>query len=294
MKSFTGSFAALPCPIKDGKFDVDSYRFLIEHLLANGIDGLVPVGTTGEAATLSSEEQSLAVSTAVQIAQGKFPVIAGAGTFSTAATIKGVARVREAGADASLIVTPYYNKPSQEGLYAHYRAIVRAHPGFPLVLYNVPGRTAVDLLPETCQRLCEFPEVVAINEASGSMVRITEIRELCGDRLTLISGDDFTVTPFIAMGGKGVISASANVVPKMMSDLVHAALEGNFAVASSLQVKLQPLHRALFLEANPIPLKAALHLMGQYGPEIRLPLTPMAEVPRAKLLQVLRDFELVS
>jgi 4-hydroxy-tetrahydrodipicolinate synthase len=177
---------------------------------------------------------------------------------------------------------------------AHYQAVAKAHPGFPLVAYNVPGRTGVDMAPETCQKLCAIGEMVGLKEATGSMIRLTDILEKCGDRLSLLSGDDFTVAPFIALGGRGVISVSANVVPKMMSELVHAALQGDSQKAAALQIKLNPLHRALFLESNPIPVKAALHLMKRFSftSEIRLPLTPMSEAPLAKLKEAMRGLGL--
>jgi len=294
MKPLVGSFCALASPFKDGAFDAEAYRAHAQHLIEQGTDGLVPIGTTGEAATMTPAEQSLAVRTAVEAAKGRVPVVAGAGSNSTAGTIEAVARVREAGADAALIVTPYYNKPTQGGLFEHYRAVAKAHPGFPVVAYNVPGRTGVDLLPETCKRLCDLPEVVGLKEATASMVRMVDLVEQCGvERLALLSGDDFTIAPFISLGGKGVISVSANVAPKLVSDLVHAALDGDFKKSSALQVKLNALHRALFLEANPIPVKAALHLQGRYGPEVRLPLTPMSEGPKAKLVEAMKELKLL-
>ncbi|MGC4121177.1 MAG: 4-hydroxy-tetrahydrodipicolinate synthase [Myxococcales bacterium] len=294
MKPLIGSFVALASPFKDGAFDAEAYRALALHLVEQGTDGLVPIGTTGEASTMSAAEQTLAVKTAVEAAKGRVPVIAGAGSNSTSGSIEAVQRAREAGADAALIVTPYYNKPTQDGLVAHYRAVAKAHPGFPLVAYNVPGRTGVDLLPETCKRLCDIAEVVGIKEATASMTRMVDILEKCGaERLVLLSGDDFTIAPFISLGGKGVISVSANVAPRMVSDLVHAALKGDFKKASALQVQLNALHRALFLEANPIPVKAALHLLGKFGPEVRLPLTPMSEGPKAKLVEAMKDLKLL-
>jgi len=293
MRTFEGSIVALATPFRSGGLDEESYRSFIRFQLDNGTQGLVPIGTTGEAVTMSADERFRAVKIAVEIARGKVPVIAGAGSNSTQETIEGVKRVREAGADAALVVTPYYNKPTQGGLFEHYRAIAKAHPGFPLVVYNVPGRTGVDLLPETCQRLCDLPEVVALKEATGNMIRAIDIVERCGERLTLLSGDDFTVLPLIACGGKGVISVSANVAPRMMADLVKAARGGNLARAAELQVKMNPLHRLLFVEANPIPTKWALHLMNKFGPEIRLPLTPMSESNASKLKDELRKLALI-
>ncbi|MBX5481563.1 MAG: 4-hydroxy-tetrahydrodipicolinate synthase [Myxococcaceae bacterium] len=283
MKRFEGSMTALATPFRNGALDEDAYRAFIAWQIENGTDVLVPIGTTGEAATMSAEERSRAVRVAVETASGRVPVVAGAGSNSTAETIASVRQVREAGADAALIVTPYYNKPTQMGLVEHFRAISKAHPGFPIVVYNVPGRTGVDMTAETVARLLELPEVVAIKEATGNMSRAIDLFEACGDRLTLLSGDDFTVLPFIACGGRGVISVSSNVAPRMMSDLVKAARAGDLATARALQVRLNRLHQLLFVESNPIPVKRALHLMKKFGPEIRLPLTPMTEANSAKL-----------
>ena len=293
MKTFEGSIVALATPFRGGAFDEEGYRGLIRHQLENGTEGLVPIGTTGEAVTMSAEERTRAVKIAVEMARGKVPVIAGAGSNNTQETIESVRRVREAGADAALVVTPYYNKPTQNGLYEHFRAVGKAHPGFPIVAYNVPGGTGVDLLPETCLRLCDIPELVALKEATGSMSRAIDIVEKCSGRLTLLSGDDFTILPFIACGGKGVISVSANVAPRLVSDLVKAARAGQLAKAGELQVRLNGLHRLLFIESNPIPVKWALHLMKKFGPEIRLPLTPMSEANAAKLKDELRKLGLL-
>ena len=293
MKTFEGSIVALATPFRGGAFDEEAYRGLIRYQLENGIEGLVPIGTTGEAVTMSAEERTRAVKIAVEMARGKLPVIAGAGSNNTQETIESVRRVREAGADGALVVTPYYNKPTQTGLYEHFRAVAKAHPSFPIVAYNVPGRTGVDLLPETCLRLGDIAEVVALKEATGSMSRAIDIVEKCGARLTLLSGDDFTILPLIACGGKGVISVSANVAPRMVSDLVRAARAGQLAKAGELQVKLNGLHRLLFIESNPIPVKWALHLMKKFGPEIRLPLTPMSEANAAKLKEELRKLGLL-
>jgi 4-hydroxy-tetrahydrodipicolinate synthase len=293
MKTFEGAIVALATPFRSGAFDEEAYRGLIRYQLENGTQGLVPIGTTGEAVTMSADERTRAVKVAVELARGKVPVIAGAGSNSTQETIESVRRVREAGADAALIVTPYYNKPTQGGLVEHYRAIAKANQGFPIIAYNVPGRTGVDLLPETCLRLCDISEVVAVKEATASMPRAIEIVEKCGERLTLLSGDDFTILPFIACGGKGAISVSANVAPRMIADLIKAARAGQLAKAAELQVKLNGLHRLLFVESNPIPVKWALHLMNKFGPEIRLPLTPMSQPNAAKLKDELRKLGLL-
>ncbi|HZH04692.1 MAG TPA: 4-hydroxy-tetrahydrodipicolinate synthase, partial [Myxococcaceae bacterium] len=217
-----------------------------------------------------------------------------AGSNSTEETAAEVARAREAGADGALVVTPFYTRPTQRGLFEHYRAVARAHPKYPLVAYNVPARTGVDLLPDTVARLCELPEVVAIKEATGNMARALEIAEKCGDRMVLLSGDDPSVVPFLACGGRGVISVSANVVPQMMADLVAVGLAGNFSRARQLQIRLHALHRALFVESNPIPLKWALHRMGLFGPELRLPLTPLLPEHAGPLEAELKALGVVS
>ncbi len=294
MRTFEGSMTALATPFRDGAFDEAAYRALVRQQIAGGTSVLLPVGTTGEAVTMSAEERFRAIRVAVEEAAGRVPVVAGAGSHSTAETIEGVKRVREAGAAGSLLVTPYYNKPTQAGLVEHFRAVAKAHPGFPIIAYNVPGRTGVDLLPETALRLCDLPEVVAIKEATGNLVRAVDLVEKCGERLTLLSGDDFTVLPFIACGGKGVISVSSNVAPRMMADLVAAARAGELAKARELQVRMNELHRLLFVESNPIPVKWALHKLGLFGPELRLPLVPMSEPNAKKLEAELRKLGLVQ
>lgn len=285
---------ALATPFREGALDENAYRALVRQQIAGGTSVLIPMGTTGEAVTMTPEERFRAVRVVVEEAAGRVRVIGGAGSNSTAETIEGVRRVREAGADGALIVTPYYNKPTQAGLVEHYRAVAKAHPGFPLVAYNVPGRTGVDLLPETALRLCDIPEVVALKEATGNLARAVDLVEKCGERLALLSGDDFTVLPFIACGGKGVISVSSNVAPRMMADLVAAARAGQMARALELQVRMNELHRLLFIESNPIPVKWALHKLGLFGPEVRLPLVPMSEPNAKKLEAELRKLGLVQ
>lgn len=286
---------ALATPFREGAFDEASFRALVRQQITGGTNVLIPMGTTGEAVTMSAEERFRAIRVAVEEAAGRVPVVAGAGSNGTAETVANVKSAREAGATGTLIVTPYYNKPTQAGLVEHFRAVAKAHPGFPIIAYNVPGRTGVDLLPETALRLCdEVPEVVAIKEATGNMARAVDLVEKCGDRLTLLSGDDFTVLPFIACGGKGVISVSSNVAPRMMADLVAAARAGELAKARELQVRMNELHRLLFIESNPIPVKWALHKMGLFGPELRLPLVPMSEPNAKKLEAELRKLGLVQ
>lgn len=283
-KKWEGTLVALATPFSGGELDEAAYARLCEEVLEQGCDGLVPCGTTGETPTLDVDEQDRCVRIAVEAAKKKgATVVAGAGSNSTAQTIESVRRVKAAGADAALVVTPYYNKPTQAGIVAHYRAIAEAVPGFPIVAYVVPGRTASDILPDTYTALAEIEEIVAVKEATASMQRVIDIREKVGDRFVLLSGDDFTVLPFIACGGRGVISVSANVAPKLFSDLIRASMEGDLEKARDLQVRLNPLHRALFLESNPIPVKAALHLMGRFQDEMRLPLTPATASTREAL-----------
>jgi 4-hydroxy-tetrahydrodipicolinate synthase len=287
-----GSMTALATPFKDGALDEAAYAALVDYQVENGTSVLVPMGTTGEAVTMTFDERSQAIASCIKANKGRAKVIAGAGSNSTAETIAAMKKVRELGADGALIVTPYYNKPTQAGLVEHYRMIAKAHPGFPIVAYNVPGRTGFDLLPETAQRLCDIPEVVALKEATGLALRALDVYEKCGDRLTLLSGDDFIVAPFIACGGKGVISVSANVAPKLMSELCAAGLKGDFKRAREIQLQLQPLHRLLFVESNPIPVKMALHLMGRFGTEIRPPLCVMTDANAAKLKEELQKLRL--
>ncbi|RKH25802.1 4-hydroxy-tetrahydrodipicolinate synthase [Corallococcus sp. AB004] len=283
MKTFEGSMTALATPFLDGALDEGAFRALVRFQLEGGTNVLLPMGTTGEAVTMDADERARAIAVVVDEVKGRVPVVAGAGSNSTRETMDSVRRAREVGANGALIVTPYYNKPTQAGLVEHYRAIAKAHPGFPLIAYNVPGRTGVDLLPETVLQLCDIPEVVALKEATGNLIRAVDLVEKCGDRMTFLSGDDFTVLPFIACGGKGVISVSSNVAPRMMADLVAAARSNDIAKARGLQVRMNALHRLLFVESNPIPVKWALHLMGMFGPEVRLPLVPMGEANAAKL-----------
>lgn len=292
MLELQGSMVAMATPFKNGALDEAAFKKHAQWLVEQGTTVLVPMGTTGEAVTCSPAERTRAIRIAVEN-KGKAKVLGGAGSNSTAEVIDGLKSVRDAGADGTLIVTPYYNKPTQDGLVAHYKAIAKAHPGFPIVAYNVPGRTGVDMLPETCARLCEIPEVVALKEATGNMQRAVDILEKCGERLQLLSGDDFTIAPFIAVGGKGVISVSANVAPRLVADLCDAALKGDRLKSKDLQLRLNPLHRALFLESNPIPVKAALAMMGRFPEELRLPLTPMSEGPKGKLREALHGLGLV-
>jgi len=290
---FTGSMTALVTPFRDGEFDEQAYRGLIEFQIGSGTDGLVPCGTTGESATLSHEEHDRVVETCIAAVAGRVPVIAGAGSNSTREALRLTRHAKEAGADAALLITPYYNKPTQEGLYRHF-AHVAERVDIPIVLYNVPGRTGVNLLPETVARLAEIPSIVAIKEATGDLRQASRIIELCGERIAVISGDDFTVLPLLAVGGKGVISVVSNVAPALMAQLVDAFFAGDHRAAREAHYRLFPLSEAMFIETNPIPVKTALALMGKIAPEFRLPMCPMGEKHQERLAAALRAAGLIG
>lgn len=273
---FKGSMVALVTPMQaDGSIDRDSLASLIEWHIESGTGALIAAGTTGESPTLETREHLEFLSTVVDMAAGRIPVIAGTGSNSTAQTLSLTSKAAELGVDAFLLVVPYYNKPGQEGLYLHYRHIAEAVK-LPILLYNVPGRTVADLLPETVERLASFSNIVGIKEATGDLSRLHEIRRRCGEDFLLHSGDDATAREFMLGGGDGVISVTANVAPRQMADMCAAAMRGDRTAAEKVDAPLADLHKALFVEANPIPVKWALHAMGRIPPGIRLPLTPLA------------------
>ena len=290
---FKGSIVALVTPFRTGKVDEDAFRELIEDQIENGTSAIVPCGTTGESATLDMKEHKRVIKVAVKASRGRVPVIAGTGGNSTEEAIELTDYAKRTGADATLQVTPYYNKPTQEGLYQHFRAIAHAVP-FPQVLYNVPGRTSVNMLPETVARLAELPEIVAIKEASGNPVQMADIIRMAGDRITLLSGDDTLTLPVLSIGGKGVVSVVANIAPRDTADMVSAWEEGNVSRAQELFYKLLPLSEAMFYETNPIPVKTALALMKKMDDEIRLPLCQMAPANLARLKRILKDYGLIE
>ncbi len=290
---FKGSIVAIVTPFKDGKVDEEAYRELIEFQIENGTSAIVPCGTTGESATLNMDEHMRVIDIAIEAVKKRVPVIAGTGGNSTAEAIELTRHAKEAGADATLQVTPYYNKPTQEGLYQHYKAIAKEVP-LPQVLYNVPGRTSVNMLPETVARLAELPEVVAIKEASGNLGQMAEIVRLAGDKITLLSGDDNVTLPVLSLGGKGVVSVVANIAPRDTSDMIKAWEDGDVERTRSLYYKLLPLCQAMFYETNPIPVKTALAMMGKIQEEMRLPLCNMSKANRDKLEKALRDYGLIS
>jgi 4-hydroxy-tetrahydrodipicolinate synthase len=270
---FQGCLTALVTPFRDGAVDYDALTRLVDWQIESGIDGLVAVGTTGESATLDLDEHVAVIAHVVKTARGRVPVIAGAGANATSEALELSKRSEDVGADALLHVTPYYNKPTQEGLFRHFEAIAKSSQ-LPIILYNVPGRTACDLLPETVERLADVERVVAIKEATGSMARAADVLARVGQRLTVLSGDDATAFPLYALGGHGVISVVSNVLPREMAEMWDAAVAGNWQRARELHFDVRALDRLLFAESNPIPAKAALALLGRMSGELRLPLTP--------------------
>ncbi len=286
---FQGSMVALVTPMREeGALDWDTLRDLVEWHIEQGTRSIVAVGTTGESATLDFEEHCQVIRRVVEWANGRVPVIAGTGANATQEAIELTRCAKEAGADACLLVTPYYNKPTQEGLYLHHKAVAEA-VAIPQFLYNVPGRTACDMLPQTVIRLAAIPNIIGIKEATGDLSRVAAIRAGCGDDFLIISGDDATAREFMLAGGQGVISVTSNVAPAQMQRMCEAALAGEAEKAAEIDRKLAGLHRDLFLEANPIPVKWALAEMGRIGKGIRLPLTWFSEQYRTPLRNSMRD-----
>ncbi|UVT15570.1 MAG: 4-hydroxy-tetrahydrodipicolinate synthase [Nitrospira sp.] len=289
---FTGSLVAIVTPFREGKVDEHALAELIEWQIANGTNGIVPCGTTGESATLSHDEHNRVIELTVEVVRRRVPVIAGTGSNSTEEAIALTQHAKQVGVDGALLITPYYNKPTQEGLYRHYKAVAET-VDLPLVLYNIPGRTGVNMLPATIARLSAIKTIVGVKEGSGSVQQASDIVQMCGDRLTVLAGDDALTLPMMAVGGNGVITVTANIVPTEMAGLVKAFAEGNIDEARRIHFKLSPLFAALFFETNPIPVKEALGLMGKIDPELRLPLCPMAQDTREKLIRVLKEARLI-
>jgi 4-hydroxy-tetrahydrodipicolinate synthase len=272
---FSGAFTALVTPFLSGEVDVEALENLVEFQIEQGIHGLVPCGTTGETPSMSEAEDRLVIGTVVRVANGRVPVIAGTGSNSTDMAIKYTRMAEEEGADGSLQVSPYYNKPTQEGLYRHFAAIAE-NTNLPIVLYNIPGRTSISISAETTARLAQIPNIVGTKEATHSMDMASDIRRLCGEDFCILSGDDSLTLPLMSLGGRGVISVAANVAPAAVSYLVNALLEGNFGRGRELHYDLLPLCRALFVETNPIPVKTAASILGLCSDEMRLPMIPLA------------------
>jgi len=293
MTIFRGAFVAIVTPFTDGQLDEQGLVDLIEFHIANGTHGIVPCGTTGESATMSHEEHHRVVELTVQTVKGRVPVLAGSGSNSTSEAIDLSRYAKQAGADGVLMVSPYYNKPSQEGLYQHYKAVAAA-VDIPIILYNVPSRTSSNILPQTVARLAEIDTIVGIKEATGDLNQISEVISLCPDDFAVLSGDDFTSMPTVLIGGTGVISVTSNVAPKDMADMMEAALAGNVARAKTLHYKLFPLMKAMFYDTNPVPAKQALQLMGKIrSGRPRLPLYPMNEETLSRLKTALAGYGLI-
>ncbi|WP_449242152.1 4-hydroxy-tetrahydrodipicolinate synthase [Desulfovibrio sp.] len=289
-----GAFTALVTPFRDGQVDEDAYRRHVEWQIEQGIDGLVPCGTTGEAATMDHEEQGRVIRMCVEQVKGRVPVIAGAGSNSTREAIELTRLAKEAGADATLQITPYYNKPTPDGLVGHFKAIAKAVP-LPMIIYNVPGRTGLNLAPKTLARIArEVPEAIGVKEATGDLKQCTEVVELCGTDFLLLSGDDFTVLPLLSVGGMGVISVVSNLIPAKMHGLCAAYFDGDQTRAKALNIEIQALSRAMFMETNPIPVKTALAYMGRCLPGFRLPLAPLEEKNAEPLKTVLKAYGLLQ
>jgi len=287
-KRFSGSIVALVTPFTNGAVDERRLRDLVDWHVQSRTDGIVPCGTTGESPTLSHDEHKHVVEVVIQQAAGRVPVIAGTGANSTAEALDLTRHAKGAGADACLVVVPYYNKPTQQGLFEHFTAV--ADLGLPVIMYNIPGRTGVNMLPETVARLAQHPNIVGMKEATGNLEQMTQDIILCGDRLVYLSGDDTLTLPLMSVGGHGVISVVANIVPKDTADLCQAFLSGDWKRARELHLRLFPLSQAMFVETNPIPVKTALALMGRIEPEFRLPLCRLAEANLTKLKAALRSY----
>jgi len=286
---FSGAITALITPFRGGELDVEALEGMVEHGIRQGIHGLFPCGTTGETPTTSEKEDRTVIETVVRVTNGRVPVLAGTGSNSTESAVKYTKMAEEAGADGCVLVAPYYNKPTQEGLYRHFLSVAES-TDLPLLLYNIPGRTSVTVSAETTARLAEIPNIVGTKEATHSMDMVSDIRRMCGTEFSILSGDDSLTLPIMALGGNGVISVAANVAPGAMSDLVNALRSADAAERDrgrELHYELLPLFRALFLETNPIPVKSAAALVGLCSDEMRLPLAPLSGENLARMEEVL-------
>ncbi len=290
---FHGTMVAIVTPFKDGEIDEESLRALVEFQIENGTSAIVPCGTTGESATLTHNEHQRVIEICIDAVNKRVPVIAGTGSNCTNEAIEITKHAFEAGADGALMLAPYYNKPTQEGLYLHYKAVAES-VNIPIVLYNVPGRTSVNILPETVARLSKISNIVAIKEACGDVSQIMKIKNLCGDDIDILSGDDALFYPLLCIGAKGVISVTANILPGKVADVYRAFSQGDIYSAKEKSNELFNLHNAMFIETNPIPVKTALALMGKVEKEFRLPLSAMADTNEEKLKVVLRDYGLIQ
>ena len=290
---FGGAIVAIVTPFKNGLVDEDAFRQLIEEQIAAGTDGIVPCGTTGESTTLSHEEHDRVIEIAIDAVKKRVPVIAGTGSNSTAEALRLTRHAWEAGADGALLVCPYYNRPTQEGLYLHYRTVAEKVP-IPIIVYNIPSRTGTNMFTETLARLAKIPNIVGVKEASGSIKQMSDVIHMCGPDFDVLSGDDIFTLPLLALGGRGVISTVSNVVPGDMAGLVDAFAAGDLEKARALHFRMSPLIDAIFIETNPIPVKAALAMMGKIDSELRLPLCPMTEKNEAVLKKVMQEYGLIG
>lgn len=288
---FNGSMAAIITPFRGGAIDFDALARIVDAQVEGGTSAIVPCGSTGESATLSHAEHIEVVKAVVKRVDGRIPVIAGTGSNSTAESIALTCAARDAGATAALLISPYYNKPTQEGIYRHY-AMIAERSEFPLIVYNIPGRTGSKIEATTVARLAEIEHIIGLKEATGSLDEVQEVVRLCGDKIEVYSGDDSLTLPVLAVGGVGVISVVANIAPRRSAAMVAAALAGDWATARTIHFDLLPLMRALFLESNPIPVKAAMARLGFCVDELRMPLLPMSSGPRAELERILDSVDL--
>jgi len=284
---FKGSIVAIVTPVKNGKIDYKAFEKLIEFQIKNKTSGIVVCGCTGEPATMTMDEHKELVKYAVDIVNKRCPVIAGTGSNNTREAIELREEAEKAGADGALLITPYYNKPMPRGLYEHYKAVAKS-VSIPIILYNVPSRTGISILPETVYELSQIKNIVGIKEASGSLDQVSKIISLCRNDFIVLSGDDSLTLPIMSVGGSGVISVAANIAPLQVAEMVEAALKGDWKKAQKIHIELFPIFKVLFIETNPIPVKAALGLMGMITPEWRLPLTPPSDASLAKIKEVLK------
>lgn len=292
--TFQGSIVALVTPFRDGRLDEAKLRELVELHVGHGTDGIVPCGTTGESPTLTHDEHRRVVEIVVEAARGRVPVIAGTGSNATAEAIELTAHARKAGAGGALVVNPYYNRPTQEGLYRHFRAVAEA-VDIPILVYNIAGRTAVNVETDTLARLVkDCRNIVGVKEASGSLDQMTQVILACGPEFSVLSGDDTLTLPLMSVGGRGVISVVANIVPRETAEMTHAALSGDWKLARELHLKLFPLCRAMFIETNPIPVKEAMAMLGMIEPEFRLPMCRMSDSNRQRLRAALLQHGLLK
>lgn len=289
---FSGSICALITPFRDGKIDEDAFSSLVNWQIAEGTNALVPMGTTGESPTVSHDEHKRVVELCIDVADKRVPVIAGAGSNSTAEAIELAAHAKSAGADAALVVTPYYNKPTQEGLYRHFEALNSV--GIPIIIYNIPGRSVIDMNVDTMARCAELENVIGVKDATAAVGRATEQRLACGEDFCQLSGEDITQLGFLAQGGVGCISVTANIAPKLMADMHAAWQRGDVTEAQRLNERLTPLHADLFCEANPGPVKYGASLLGKCGEELRLPLVPITDESRGKVERAMRHAGLLN